>query len=636
MFKTLFSLIWAVMLLIPCIVLAQETTEVTLEPIVVTATRIEVPLEEVGKTVTVVTAEQLEEQKATSLVEALQNIPGLLVRRQQGPGGIALIKIRGLDTEYTQILIDGLPVRDPSEPQGSAVEFMSDILVENIERIEVVRGSSSTLYGSDSVGGTINIITKKRTGKPGVFASFEGGSMSTFQEVVGTQGMAGSVNYSLVGKRIDSDGLDDHDTYRETSAAGRFGIDFSQDVSLMMQVKYTDSDTDLNNSPGILDGVLIKDQDDPDDTKKKTLVNSGVVFSHNVSEKFDYNVKLGYVDVDKKFTFGPQGDEFGFGSKTTYAGNIFNAEAQANYSLNDANLLTVGYEYETEEFEQVLGEQKDTPNATQHGAYFQDSLALMSETLNIVPGVRYVNHDQAGDRVDWEISASYMVGESGVRLHSHVGTGFRAPSLYELYGASIFGSQLYKFGNQNLDPEESLGWDAGIELKALEKKIRFDVTYFSNTFDKIIGFGTLGYENVDGGESKGLEVQAKYTPTDTLSVTGSYTYTDTEDANGEKFFGVPEHELGLNINYRFLEKFNANLSATVSGKEEIPLFNTSTFTSERYKNDGYTKVDIVLDYVLNKHVNIWTRIENLLDDDYTIGGYQAPGISFYGGVKATL
>ncbi len=636
MVKKLLCLVLTLVLLIPFAVSAQETPEVTLETVVVTATRIEVPLEDVGKTVTVITAKQLEEQKVTSLAETLQNVPGLLVMQQRGPGGLVLLKIRGLDSEYTQILIDGLPVRDPSDPQGSAVEFMDDILIENIERIEVVRGSSSTLYGSDSVGGTINIITKKGTETPEFFASFEGGSMSTYQEAAGLRGMAGSVNYSVTGKRIDSDGLDDHDAYSETSIAGRFGIDFSQDISLAIQAKYSDSTVDLNDGPGILNGVLVEDQDDPDDTKEKTLVSSGAGLTHQVSENFDYTVKLGYVNVERDFTFGPEGDEFGFGSDATYSGNTLNAEAQANYSLNDANLITLGYEYETEEFEQELGDRKDTPDATRQAVYIQDSLFLMDEALNIVPGIRYMDHDQVGNRFDWEVSASYTVGESGVRLHGHVGTGFRAPSLYELYGASVFGSDLFEFGNEDLDPEESLGWDTGIEFKAFDEKVRFDVTYFRNQFDEIIAFGTVGYENVDGGESNGVEVEATIVPTDNLTMTGSYTYTSTENADGEKFFNVPEHEMGLNINYTFLEKFNANLAVTIKGKEDIPLFNTSTFTSERYENDGATKVDVALNYALSKRFNLWTRVENLFDEDYNVNGYKAPGRSVYGGIKFML
>ncbi len=628
--------ICAIILLIPCMAVAQETTEVTLRPVVVTATRIEVFLEDVGKSVTLVTDEQLEERKATSLAEALQNIPGLLVKHQRGPGGLTLIKIRGLDSEYTQILIDGLPVRDPSDPQGIAQEFMNDILVENIERIEVVRGSSSTLYGSDSVGGTINIITKKGSETPEAFASFEGGSLSTYQEAVGIRGMIGSMDYSLTGKRIDSDGIDDHDAYNETSVAGRFGIDLPRAMSLMIQLKYADSQLDLNDSPGMLDGVFVKDQDDPDDTKEKTLFSSGAVISQEISENVDYSVKIGYVDVQRDFTFGPEGNEFGFGSDTTYSGNTLNAETQINYNLNDAHLLTAGYEYEAESFEQELGEKKDSPDARRHAVYIQHSLFLMEEAVNIVPGIRYMNHDQAGDRVDWEVSASYMLGESGLRLHGHVGTGFRAPSLYELYGASIFGSDLFEFGNEDLNPEESLGWDAGIEFNSSEKKLRFGITYFSNEFDEIIDFGATQYENVDGGESKGIEVEAAYILSDALKAAGSYSYTDTKNANGEKFFGVPEHEIGLNLDYRFLEKFNVNLAIALESEEVVPLFDSTTFILQRYNNDGYTRVDLALGYDLNEHFNLWTRIENLFDEDYIISGYQASGICFYGGIKAAL
>lgn len=635
--KHVFCVTFTLFLCLPGMLFAQESIEITIdEPIVVTATRVEIALEQVGKTVTIVTAEQLEAKQATSLVDALQSIPGLLVRQQRGPGGLTLIKIRGLDFEYTQILIDGLPVRDPSDPQGAAGEFMNDVMIENIDRIEVVRGSSSTLYGSDSVGGTINIITKKSDTPFGAFASFEGGSMATYQEAVGIHGIAGMLNFSLTGKRVDSDGIDDHDTYSNTSLAGRVGLELPMETSLTAQFKYTDAESDLNDSPGILQGVMVKDADDVDDSKTKTMFSSGVVIEQNVSERFDYTAKLGYVDVDREFTFGPEGDEFGFGSETTYAGNTLNAEAQANYSLNEEHLLTLGYEFESEEFEQVLGDKKDTPDATRHAVYLQDSIALLNETFNIVPGVRYMNHDQVGDRFDWEVSTSYLVEDAGLRFHGHVGTGFRAPSLYELYGASIFGATLYEFGNKALEPEESLGWDLGVEVTAFEERLRVNTTYFSNTFDKIIDFGTVGYENVDGGESRGVEMEATFTPFDQLTVSGTYTYAGTENADGEKFYGTPEHEFGANLQYQVLENLTATATLTARGKEDIPLFDSMTFMSERYENDGFTTLDLGLKYAISDNVTVWGRIENLLDEDYTVGGYTAPGRSLYGGIKGNL
>ena len=613
---------------------AQEPLEITLDaPIVVTATRVAIALEQVGKTITVVTAEELEKQQATSLVSALQTIPGVLVRQQRGPGGLTLIKIRGLDSEYTQILVDGLPLRDPSDPQGSSSEFMNDVMIENIDRIEVVRGSSSTLYGSDSVGGTINIITKKSKKPLGIFAQFEGGSMATYQEALGLQGIAGITNYSLTAKRVDSDGMDDHDAYSETSLAGRISLDLPMGTSLAAQFKYADAEADLNNGPGILNDVLVEDSDDLDDSKTKTLFSSGLVIDQDVSDQLDYSVKVGYVTVDRKFTFGPEGDEFGFGSETTYAGKTLNAEGQVNYSLNDANLYTLGYEYESEEFEQVLGDKKDTPDAVRHAVYLQNSIALLNDALNVVPGVRYMDHDQVGDRFDWEVSASYLMGESGIRAHGHVGTGFRAPSLYELYGASVFGGTLYEFGNKDLDPEESLGWDLGVEFTLFDQMMRVDATYFSNTFDKIIDFGMVGYENVDGGESRGFEVEASFALSENLSVNGMYTYADTENADGEQFYGAPKQEIGVGAHYRMLANLTANVTVTVRGEEDIPLFDSTTFTSQRYENDGFTTVDAGATYAFSRNFKVWGRVENLLDEDYTIGGYTSPGRSLFGGVK---
>ena len=639
MLQKLFVSMIAILLCVPFTLSAeeQEEPEVTLEPVVVTATRIEVPEEEVGKSVTVITAEELEQQKPTSLTDALHTLAGIRPQQLRGPGSYSTISIRGVGATYTQILINGLPVRDASQTQGTAIEFMNDILIEDIERIEIVRGPSSTLYGSDSIGGTINIITKKGSKTPEVFASFEGGSFSTFQEVLGARGTIGSIHGSLTAKRLDSEGLDDHDNYEDTLVAGQVGIDVSDSASIMLHAKYSDSDLDVNSSPGIEDGIIVRDQDDPDDTKERTLLNGSAIFTHDVSDTLDYSLKLGYVDTERIFYTGPEEDS-GYENTSKYMGSTLNAEAQANYSVTDSHLVTAGYEYESETYEIDLEIRKDEPDTFSHAVYLQDSMTLLDEHLNVVPGIRYMNHDQAGSHVDWELSTSYRVGESGMRMHGHVGTGFRSPALYELYGAyfSSYSGDVVVIGNEDLEPEESLGWDVGVEMKALEEKLLVDLTYFSIDFDEIITYGTVGYENVDGGRSQGVELEATVSPIENLTLVGTYTYTDAEEDNGDKISGVSEHELGANINYRFLQKFNANLSVTMRSERETLLYNSETYESTPYTEDGYTKVDLALDYTLNNHVTFWTRIDNLFDADFTEDFYQAPGIGFYGGVKARL
>jgi vitamin B12 transporter len=636
MFKPCFVSLFAALMCIPLTLYAQPP-EVTLEPVVVTATRVETPEEEVGKSVVVITAEDLQQQQPTSLTDALHTLAGIRPQQLRGPGSLQTISIRGVGARYTQILLNGLPVRDASDPQGTAVEFMSDILIEDIERIEIVRGPSSTLYGSDSIGGTINIITKRGTETPEVFASFEGGSFSTFEEVLGVRGANEAVHGSLTVKRLDSEGLDDHDNYEDTSVAGQVGLDFSDTMSIMFHAKYSDSKLDLNSSPGLEDGVIVKDQDDPDDTKERTLFNGSAVFTHDVSDRLDYNLKLGYVDTERKLYTGPE-EDFGYENTSTYLGTTLNVETQVNYSVTDAHLLTGGYEYEAEQYELDLEIRKDEPDAARHAVYLQDSMTLLDDQLNIVPGVRYMDHEQAGSHVDWELSTSYQGGESGVRLHGHVGTGFRAPALYELYGAyfSSYSGDVVVIGNEDLDPAESLGWDAGVEWKTLDEKFLVDVTYFSIDFNDMIEFGAESYENSDGGQSQGIEVETTYSPVDGLTFVGTYTYTDAEQDNGDNIPGVSEHELGLTINYRFLQKFNANLALTMRTDQETPLYNPETFESTPYTEDGYTKVDIAVDYRLNDHFTFWTRVDNLFDTDYTEDFFQAPGIGFYGGVKASL
>lgn len=632
----LLIVITALFLMTPSANMAQprENVDMTLPPVVVTATRVAVPEQEVGKSVTIVTSENLEQPKPRTLPEALQDVAGIRIQQSGGPGSRQTINIRGVGPRYTQILINGLPVRDAAAPQGDALEFMSDILVEDIEQIEVVRGASSTLYGSDSIGGTINLITKNGTKDSEYYGAFEGGSLSTLQETLGARGQFQAFQYSLTAKRINSKGIDAHDDYKNTSFAGSFGSNVTKDFSFMVYLKYSDATLDLNNSPVMENGILIKDEDDPDDTKDQKLFNGSINIAHQLSQGLDYSVKVGYVTTDRKVTSGPESDEMGYGSTSTFTGKTLNTDVQVNYRLNDANLLTLGGEYETEQFDQKIGDIKETPDTSRYAAYLQDSLSLGA--LSLVPGVRYMDHDTVGDRFDWEVSTSYLIGESGMRLHGHIGTGFRAPSLYELYGKALFGDQLFIFGNPELEPEESLGFDVGLELAESDNASRLDVTYFSNDFDQIIAFESDGYKNVSGGKSSGVEVETQMDLSESLSIGSSYTYTKTEDANGNEFMGVPKHTVGANITYRILEQLTANLSVTFRSSQKTPIYDPLTYSSVTYQEDGYTKADLVMTYDFSQKVKLWTRIENLLDTNYTENGFKTPGMGVYGGVKLTL
>ena len=619
-----------------CSAHAQTTQEtVTLSPIVVSATRVETPEEEIGKSVVVITAEELAQQKAASLTNALRGLLGIQVKQLGGPGAQQTISIRGLSAMYTQILVDGLPVRDPSETQGSAIEFMDNILLENIERIEITRGTSSTLYGSHAIGGTINIVTKKGEEKPEYFGAFEGGSMATFQESLGLRGRADKISYALTAKRTDSNGLDDHGDYSATSAAGQFGVDFSDAIALKLHLHYADSTLDLNDSPSFADNAIVADQDDPDDQKDKTQMIGGAALTHQVSDAFDYAVKFGYVISERTFEFGAEGDESGYASEAEYNGHTLTAEAQGNYWIHEAHLLTAGYTYEYEQFEQDLDGEREEPDAVRHALYAQDSATFFGDALTLTPGVRYQHHDQAGDRVDWETSVSYRLGESGARLHGHIGSGFRAPALYELYGASVFGGTRYDYGNNDLNPEKSLGFDVGAAWKAFDR-LQLDLTYFRTDFDELIAFGTTGYENVDGGESQGIEFEIRYAVAENADLTGSYTYTDAKDSDDKDFLGVSEHEIGLTANYRFLEKWEAHAQFTYRSNHEIAVYDPVTYSSVRCTEDGYVNVNAGLDYALFDSLNVWARVENLLDEELTENGFETPGISAYGGIRLQM
>ncbi len=166
--------------------------------------------------------------------------------------------------------------------------------------------------------------------------------------------------------------------------------------------------------------------------------------------------------------------------------------------------------------------------------------------------------------------------------------------------------------------------------------VNVDLTYFRTDFDKLITFGTEGYENVDGGQSQGIEFEVRCAPVNNLTLIGSYTYTDAEDSDGNTFLGVSDHEIGVTAHYHFLEKWNAHVRGIYRSDHDIAVYDSTTYSSVRCTEDGDLKVDAGVDYAMLDSLKLWGRVENLLDREYTENGFTTPGISFYGGIRLQM
>lgn len=604
-------------------------------PVVVTATRTPVSEQDLGKTTNVVTQDEIEIAKDASIITSLQQMPGVRVQQLGGPGFFTSVRIRGLRPFDTKLLVNGLPFADASAAQESAEGIIQDFLQDNWQQIEVVRGASATLYGSDSVGGTINLIPKWGQGKPTLAAAFEGGTLNTYKQTYSLSGGDKGISYLGGYTRYTSDGIGGDNPYENNSYTALLKYDAIDKLELGFNFNAADTRSTLDQEPTIVAGKL-KSSHTPNGKRDGDFFNYGTYATYHATDKWDHTVRFGVVDVDKEFKFfGP------FPSAPKFFGDTYDLEYQTNLQVNEQNLATFGFQREVEHFKQItqdFGTNVEERTQRYHNDYYlQDQLNLFDESLFITGGIRLSDYETVGFNVNGEGSIAYLLKATGTKVHSHIGTGFRAPSLFELFGAGTFGGQRVVFGNRNLDPEESLSWDIGVDQKFCQDKGTAGVTFFRQDFDQFIEFGAFGYQNVNGAVAQGIESELKFQFTPALSGRGFYTFTDSEDTNGRQFVGIPEHLWGFDIAYQFFKRFKFLVRSTFMGKNQFNVFlSEPTFNVVRTTADNYFKVDAVISYEVNKNCEVYARGENIFNADIQENGFDGIPFMVYGGVKVKI
>lgn len=599
---------------------AATTNEVARENVVVTATRVEMPQSSVGSTVTVVDREQLAQRQSPSLVQALREVPGLDVVQYGGAGGTASTFIRGAKSEQTLVLVDGVPLNDPAGLGRGA--DISQVPVQNIERIEVLRGPQSTLYGADAIGGVINIITRKGSGPASGEFLAEAGSFNTFNEKAEIRGGTDRYHYSAGASRQDSQGISsaserngntEKDGYGRTEASARLGWTPVEEFEANGLVRWNHARYDYDSAPS---GVMM-DSDDSGESDALLLYGEGK------AKLVDglWRPRLGG-------TWGRQSrDDTSSMGNSTFDSLLQKLEWQNDLYLGKANLVTAGLEYQQESAEstyEAFGyvDRFDRKSARHQSAYAQDIVTTGPLTTTV--GGRVDSYDTFGTETTWRVAPVYDIAATGTRVRGSYGTGFKAPSLFQLY--SIYGSK-------DLNPETSRGWDAGVEQDIMDGTLTVGATYFENEFNDMIDYDFVmsSYGNVSKAEARGVETFVVAKPVKDLSVRASYTYTDTEDGTtGMDLIRRPRNKAALDTTYAFTPKFRGTVGLVYVGERQDQDFSTFSNTTL----DSYTLVNLYASYDVYKNVTLFGRLENLTDEEYEeVLGYGSPGRAGYGGVK---
>jgi vitamin B12 transporter len=609
--------------------------------LVVTPNRMETPVEQVTGSVTVIGRAEIERRGWRTLPEALSEVPGLGVVQLGGPGGQTSLFTRGTESDHTLILVDGMEISDPANP--GTVFDAAHLLTEGIERIEVLRGPQSTLYGSHALGGVVNVITRRGEGEPGASGWTEFGGMGSSQLGLRTYGTSEGTRWSLgygqlhtrgISARDEELGGSERDGYDNRSLDGRFDVDLDDGLGLQFSGRLIDSELELD--------AFADDESYLADTRQLLLRAEGHAALADGLWHPRLAISLADHDRQDHNRADPISSEV---ARSSFDGRRTKLEWLNDLYFTRDQVLTLGAESERESMQSRddYASAGFTSNSRVHdaartNALFAHHQLLFGDRIVATLGVRADDHEEFGSALTYRAGAAYALPRTNTRLRASLGTGFKAPSLTDLYGNSSldFGGFPSRFlGNPELDPERSRGWEIGIEQPLAGDRLRLGTAYFSNRIRDLIEFaflpsGDSTLQNVSSARTHGFESFAAFALAPRLSLRIDHTALVAEDDDGEDLKRRPGHQLSARLELSPLDRVTLSLGARYVGEREDFDFNTG---ADRTLDD-YTVAGIAASWEPRKGLRIFGRIDNLFDRDYDDPhGYESRPFTGYVGVS---
>ena len=599
------ALLSAVSLSLVLPVWAQEDAQQdTLDKVIVEGSRLSQTETEIGSSVTIITADDIEELGFDFALDAVAAAPGVTVNSNGAFGGVASVRIRGAATDQTLVIIDGVAANDPSSPSG--FNFAS-LDAENIERIEVLKGPQSTLWGSDAIGGVVSIITKRPEEGFGGSAFGEYGSYNTFRGGASVEGTNDNGDFRLAAVGISSDGISkadedngntEDDPYESVTVSAKGGLNFGADARLATSILWSDTESEFDSfvfgaQGNVADGEALSESEE----LSANVSLSGSVFDGSLENL----LLIGYSDIEREssgadtFPFQAEGDRTLF----RYQGTL---------NINEGNTLAFGVERE-----ETGIDGDDTSIDSLFGLYeFKPAIKL-----TLTGGLRVDDHETFGTETTGRVAAAFNSTDA-LTFRASWGQGFKAPTLDELSGGG------FAAPNPDLQPETSQAFDAGIDWRSRDGRFAAGLTIYDQDIEDLIQFAFSGYFNEANVEAQGVELTGFVQVVDWLSVDANYGFIDATDTNGNQLQRIPEHSGDVNLRIDPEGPFSGSVLVRYNGEE----------TDGAETVDSWTRVDVNGSYDLNDRVELFGRIENLFDEDYqqTLG-YGTPDLSGYLGVR---
>jgi vitamin B12 transporter len=641
--------------------------------VVVSPTTVPRQVDQTASSVSVITANDIEQQQLRTVPDALATVPGLNVVQTGGPGGQTSVFIRGTNSNHVKVLIDGIDVSDPSNPNAS-FDF-GQLLTGDIARIEILRGPQSGLYGSDAIGGVISITTKAGSGPPKVTASIEGGSFGTFNQQVGLSGSQANFNYVFNVQHFQSASTPvtpaydlapgerrNNDFYDNWTYSTKLGATLSDTLAVNVVARYTDSRLNFTNDdftdffPTSFAEPLQSTQVDHQFYGRSEVVWSptttfknffGVSYTDSWTWNFDPNADTGLTSP----AVLPPTVNLGTRTKEDYRGEL---------QLAPGQLFIFGAE---DQNETLRTNSSSTIDAFGNETFFTTDvqrrndagwLELQNQWNNqffLVSNVRFDDNQTFGDHTTFRVAPTYIVPDIDTKLKASYGTGFKAPTLDELYVNFL----PFFVANPALKPEQSAGWDAGFEQPIANDRFRFGSTYFRNDIDNLIetvitatpGVESLG--NIDKSSAYGFENFAAWKISNRLNLRADYTYTIAKAEStpgctsapcaGQELERRPKNKASLTATWLAMDKLSVSSTLLYVGswyditRQAMP----PDGFNEYVKAPGYTTVNLAANYALRDDLTVFGRINDLFDARYEDPlGFMRPGFGIFGGIKVTL
>jgi vitamin B12 transporter len=636
---------------------AQSEDVIETREVVVSATKTEIPITQVTSAVEVIRGEELEQKKIKMVVDALRLAQGLSVFQSGGPGTVVNVRMRGAQSRDTLVMIDGAIVNSPTD---GAFDF-ANLSADNIERIEILRGAQSMLYGSDAAGGVISIITKRGTGAPTVSSFVEYGSFASIREGAQVSGSKGPVDFSGSLTRWDTSsfsainyrrGASERDGFHNWQGAAKLGIALPKDGRLDFNLRWWNSSSNIDGfandgSPADIFGGKQSDRnlivsgsyEQPLTswwTQKLTLARTNEQLGGN-SGSVGRNLTTGAaITADPNCGF-PAPTCFSPFSSDIHIQNQ-RLEWQHNFQVAKPLLLTAGYQYREEQgtSDGSFGASQSNRSISTNAGFAQAQVNIQDRLL-FTGGVRQDSYNVFGDVTTYRVTGGYLSPETGTKLRGSYATGFRAPTLNDLFyqGAN----------NPELKPQKSQSFDIGVDQSALDGKLQLSAGYFWNRFRNLIQFpslpvagcpaATFGFcpQNVALAKSQGWELSFKYKVLEGLDLRGQYTYTLTRDlTSSTRLPRWPVDQASLGLSYQPIQAARINVDYRFVGSR-----NNDTINSPSQKMGSFGVVNVSGTYDVNKHMQVFARVDNLLNQHYEEILYYGTSIrSVYGGVKVTF